>query len=350
MLFGSKKVVGLDIGTSSIKLVEVEKSRQNITLTSFGFIPTPAGAIVGGEITNPDALTEAIRTLIQQTKTKRKKACTAVWGTAVITKKISMPRIEEHLLVEQLKWEAEQYIPFDVNESNLEFQVLHKSLAAPEQMNVLLVAAKRDLVFRYAEVIESAGLECSVIDVAGFALNNCFEANYGQMQGSVILLNIGAGMTDFVVVENGEVTFSRDIPVGGLTYTTDIQKTMGISLEEAESLKVSAGTGQPVPQEVTDTLSQTNEVVADEIKRSFDFFMASSSEVTIQKIYVTGGGLGLPGLFEHIQGVMNLPIENLNPFQQVQFDTRTFTNEYIAQISPYAAVGIGLAMREVKDR
>jgi type IV pilus assembly protein PilM len=348
MLFGSNKLVGLDIGTSSIKLVEVEASRKNIQLTTFGFVPTPPGSIVAGEIANADALAEAIRTLVVQTKTKRRKAITAIWGTAVITKKISIPKIEERLLGEQLKWEAEQYIPFDINDINLEYHIIRNGQQSADQMNILLVAAKRDLVLRYAEVVELAGLECSIVDVAGFGLGNAFEVNYGQTAGkNIALLNIGASITNFVVLESGEVVFSRDIPVGGSTYTNDIQKVLGVTLEEAESLKVSAGTGQAVPQEVTDTINQTNEAVGEEIRRSFDFYLATSNDVTISKVYVTGGGLGIPGLFNQLQTGLNLPLENINPFASVSYDRNKFSEEYIQQIAPYAGVGLGLALRQV---
>jgi type IV pilus assembly protein PilM len=349
MLFGSKKLLALDIGTSSIKLVEVESTRSGIQLSNFAFVPTPAGSIVAGEITNPEALTNAIRELIAQTNTKRRRAVTAIWGTAVITKKISIPRIEERLLGEQLKWEAEQYIPFDINEVNLEYYIIRNASSSADQMSVLLVAAKRDLVLRYAEVIEAAGLSCTIVDVAGFALGNCFEANYGQTQGQIVaVLNLGASVTNFIVVENGEVAFSRDIPVGGSTYTSDIQKVMGISLEEAESLKVSAGTGQAVPQEVTDTINQTNEAMGEEIRRSFDFYLATSTDVTISKVYVTGGAIGVPGLFDQLQLSLGMPLERLNPFLAIGFNPRQFTQDYINQIAPYASIGLGLALRQVK--
>lgn len=345
--FGSKKLLGLDIGVSSIKLVEVELSRNNVTLTSFGFIPTPEGAITGGEIVDPSAVAQAITSLASQTKTKIKKACTAMWGSAVITKKISIPKIEEKLLPDQLKWEAEQYIPFDIKDINLQYQVLRNIPPPnPEQMNVLLIGAKRDYVLRYAEVVETAGLECSIIDVAGFALANCFLVNYPDYHNkSVVVLNFGAGVTNFVVIEKSEATFSRDISVGGNTYTTDIQKTMNVSIQEAEGLKISASTGQAVPQEVTDVINQTNEVVAEEIRRSFDFFLATSAEASIEKVFVTGGGMGIPGLFDQIKTILNLPLENFNPFINVRA-SRSFTPEYLQQIAPYAGVGIGLAMRQ----
>jgi len=345
--FGSKKLLGLDIGVSSIKLAEVEISRNGVTLISFGFTPTPEGSITGGEIVDPFSVASAVTSLVKQTRTKIKKACTAMWGSAVITKKISIPKIDEKLLPDQLKWEAEQYIPFDIKDINLQYQIL-RNIPPPnaEQMNVLLIGAKRDYVLRYAEVVETAGLECSIIDVAGFALANCFLVNYPDYEDkSIVVLNVGAGVTNFVVIEKSEATFSRDIAVGGNTYTSDIQRTMNVSLQEAEGLKVSASTGQAVPQEVTDAINQTNELVAEEIRRSFDFFLATSAEAHIEKIFVTGGGIGTPGLFEHIKNILNLPLENFNPFVNVRA-ARTFTQEYLHQIAPYAGVGIGLAMRQ----
>jgi type IV pilus assembly protein PilM len=351
MLFKSSKLVGLDIGTSSIKLVEVERTKKSITLKNFGFIATPPGAISGGEVVSVELLAEAIRTLLEQKKIKTKRACTGIWGMAVITKKITIPRIEESLLREQLKWEAEQYIPFDINEISLEYQVLRQNQSNPENMNVLLVAAKRDLVLRYAEVVEMAGLECAIVDVSGFALHNCFEANYGQMPETVnALLNIGAGVTNFVVIDKGEVVFSRDIPVGGSSYTNDIHKALGISLEEAESLKLSAGTGQAVPQEVSDILRQTNETVVEELHRSFDFYAATAGDALIQRAFVTGGGLGVPGLLDAFKAVIQIPVETINPFLKIGYDRKTLSPDFVAQIAPYASVGIGLAMRQGAEK
>lgn len=346
MLFGSSSLIGLDIGTSSIKLVEVDNSKKNPVLKAFGFVPTPPGSIVGGEISDPGALASAISRLVQQSGVGAKKACTAIWGTAAISKKISIPRIEENLLQEQLRWEAEQYIPFDINEINLGYHVL-RGANNPENMDVLLVAAKKDYVLRFAEVVESAGLDCEIVDVAGFALSNCFEMNYGKGHGNIGLLNFGAGVTNFVVLEDGDVGFARDVPVGGNTYTSDIQKTMGVSMEEAESLKISAGTGQPVPKEVSEVLAQTNEAVADELMRSYEFYQANTG-AEISKIFVTGGGLGLPGLFEAVQLALKVELKSFNPFNKVQY-SRDYKPDFIAQISPYISVGMGLALRSGGD-
>jgi len=351
MLFKSNKIIGLDIGTSSIKLVEVERSKRKVSLSSFAFTQTPPGSIVAGEIINPEALTDAVRGLVAQTKTKRKKTCVGIWGTAIVVKKINMPRMDASIAGEQVRWEAEQFIPFDINEVNLEFHILRGASASPDQMSVLVVAAKRDFVLRYAEVVEAAGLECAIVDVAGFALQNAFEYNYGQQPGTVGLLNIGAGVSNFVVVESGEVGFSRDIPVGGLTYTNEIQKALpDVSFEEAESLKISASSGQGAAAEVEKVIKETNEMVAEEIHRSVDFYAATAADTTIQRLVVTGGGVGTSGLIEHVGATLGMPVEIFNPFANVQYNTKVFTPDYISQISPYAGVGLGLALRQAGDR
>lgn len=347
MFFGSNKIIGLDIGTSTIKLVEVEGSGKKTTLSSFGYIPTPQNSVVAGEIVQPELVSQAIVELIKQTKTKRKKAAIGICGTAMITKRISIPRIEENLLPEQLRWEAEQYIPFDINEINLGYHILRNSQTSPEQMNLLLIAAKKDLVVKYAEVVESAGLNCILADVAGFALSNCYQLNYNATGPHTAgLMSMGASLTQFVVMENNEVTFCRDIPVGGMNFTSDIQKTMGISFEEAESLKISAGQGQPVPQEVMDSINQTSEAVSEEIRRSYDFYLATAGDISIPKFYVTGGGFALKSLKEKMQSTLGVSVDNLNPFAAINYDHRTFNADFIHQISPFISIGLGLALRQ----
>jgi type IV pilus assembly protein PilM len=349
MFFGQKKVVALDIGTSSIKLAEVETGRRGTTLTRFAIYPLEPGWVNGGEIVDIPAVGQAIEALVRQTKTKRKCVSTGMWGSSVIVKKIAMPKMDEALVPEQIKWEAEQYIPFDVNEISLEHHVLKGRSETAESMEVLLVAAKQEFVFRIMEAIEIAGMKCSVIDVSGFSLANCFEENYGSVAGTVALLNIGAGVTNFVVVEKGEVVFCRDIAVGGLNYTSDINKAMGISLGEAEALKISASMGQEVPDEVNSIITSTNEQVVDEIKNSFEFFTATSNGATINQVYLCGGCIFTPGLVEQLAGAVGINCDIINPFQRISYDTKAFSPDYIAQIKSISPVALGLAMRKLTD-
>jgi type IV pilus assembly protein PilM len=348
MFFTQKKILGLDIGTSSIKLAELDTSRRGMVLNRFSIIPIPPGAVNGGEITDGTSVTAAIEQLILESKTKRRKVATGMWGTSVIVKKIQMPRMDEQVVAEQIKWEAEQYIPFDVNEISLEHHIL-KNTRGGENMEVLLIAAKQEFVFRYLEVIEAAGVKCSCIDVSGFALANCFEFNYGATNEPTALLNIGSGVTNFVVVDKGEAIFSRDIPVGGYTYTADIHKSMGVSLEEAEALKISASMGQEVPEEVNSIIRSTNDAVVDEIRNSFEFFSATSGGSTIHKFFVTGGSIYVPKLIETLAHSSGTPYEVMDPFIKVSANTRTMPLDYLAQIKSLSAVALGLAMRRDGD-
>lgn len=351
MFFDSKKVIGLDIGTNSIKMVELEVGARKTTVVAFGVIPTPVGTISGGEIVDPVTLTHTIKDLLGKIKTKRKHASVGIWGTAVIVKRVSLPKMDINLLDEQIKWEAEQYIPFDIQEINLEYHVLSSSEMSADTMDILLVAAKKDLIMNYLETVEGAGISCSILDVSSFALANCFIKNHPELKHETsAVFDIGSGITNFVVVENGEVVFARDIPMGGFNYTSDIQKGMGVSVEEAEGLKLDISLGRPAPEELKGIVQSSHESFCDELNRSLDFYTSTSSQGRISKIYVTGGGSLMIGLKESLSNLSQIPVEMFNPFYTVQVDSGVIADEYISQIAPLASVAIGLGLRKVGDR
>lgn len=348
MFFGSKKVVGLDIGSSTIKMAELDVSRNGASLVSFGFIPTPVGAVGGGEFNNIPAISDAIKTLVIQAKIKRKKACVGMWGTSVIVKKITMPKIEKKLIGQQVRWEAEQYFPFDPNEISLAHHVI-PTPGSPDTMDILLVAAQNLMVNQYREAVVGGGLKLDILDVSGFALANTFELNYGRVPGQTIaLLNFGAGITNFVVVNDGEVIFSRDIPFGGTNYSLEIHKEMGVTVPEAEALKLSAVTGGEVPEQVHSILNTVNDQMVEEIRNSFEFFSASSAGYTITQCFYTGGSSFLPNLIQQASQVTNIPFEAINPFARVK-PAKGMSPEYLQQIGPFISVALGLALRKAGD-
>lgn len=346
-LFNKKKILALDVGAATIKIAELDFSRSHSTLLAFGVAPTPANSFAGGDILNPQAVADTIRALIAQIKTKRTHVATALSGTSVMVKKITIPRIDEKLIPEQIRWEAEQYIPYDINEVNLEYEIL-KSNTSPESMDLLLVAAIQGHVFKYAEAISLAGLNCTILDVSGFALANCFKTNYGEFEGqSVALLNLGATSTSMVVIDNKEVVFSRDIPVGGANFTVDLQKGLNVSQEEAEAIKLSIGKDKTAPAEAQDILNATSDVLTDEIKASFDFYLNSANAHTISRCFVTGGASRTVGLIERLSKVV--PCEKLDPFFSVKTNPKSFSPSYIDQIRDLAAVVVGLGLRVPED-
>lgn len=349
MFFKSKKVIGLDIGTSSIKLAEMDFSGKGATLLSFGFAPTPPNSVAGGEIVDIGSVGVTIQSLLGEIKSKRKSVATAMWGTAVIVKKITIPRMDPKLIADQIRFEAEQYIPFDINNISLAHHILKQS-SSPDAMDVLLIAAQNELVAQYTQVVEIAGVSCGVLDVSGFALANAFELNYGKIPGQAVgLLNFGASITNFVVLLDGEVIFCRDIPVGGANYTNEIHKAMGVTIAEAESLKLSSMSRADVPDEVHSVMSSTNEAVTEEIRSSLDFLSATTNGLVLNQCFYTGGSSSTSGLIETISRVTNMHMEPFDPFLKVKANPKKFSPEYLSQISSFAAVVTGLAIREVGD-
>jgi len=350
MFFQSKKLIGLDIGTANIKMAELDVSRKSATLNGFFIAPTPARAIVGGEITDPASLSAAIKTLYTSMKTKRTHAAVGLWGASVITKRISIPQMEEKLVGGQIRWEAEQYIPFDINEVNIDYKILKEFQASADTMEVLLVAARQEMAFLYQDIVQSAGLQCSLIDVSGFALANCFMNNWGAQKGQTIaLLNLGAALSTFVVIENGEVIFCRDIPVGGLTYTSELQKGMGVSLEEAESIKISVCTGQAAPEEAVKIIQATHEMVAEEVQGSLDFFVNTTPGLPVQQCFVTGGASRTSGILSFLSQHTKLKFEIFDPFRKIKVNERSLSQAYVSEIRDFAALAVGLGLRTVGD-
>lgn len=343
-LFEKKKLLGLDIGTSTIKLAELDVGRKKSSLVSFAMIPTPADAFVTGDITDTASISNAVRELVAQVKTKRNRVAVGLGGASVIVKRVTIPAMEESLISEQIRWEAEQYIPYDINEVNLGFEVIRKQ---GETMEILLVAAVQAHVMKYAEVTQLSQVHCDVVDVNGFALANCFRHNYGDMAGqSVAILNFGASATNMVVFESGVAVFSRDIPIGGLTYTQDLQKGLNVSLEEAESIKLSLSSEQSV-QEAQSIVRSTHEAVLDEVKSSFEFYYNSTKSGHVQRIFVSGGASRTPGLIDLVSQIHT--VERLNPFFNLTLNKDVFSQSYLDQIQDFAAVAIGLGLRQVGD-
>ena len=350
MIFGSKQVVGLDLGTSSIKMVELKATGRTFKMVNFGMSSIPEGLIDGGEIIDPSALSQIILALHKELGIKTKAVCTGMFGGAVIVKKISMPRIDPKLISEQIQWEAEQYIPFDLSEVNLDYHLLDSVDKNSETMDILLVAAKHDYIIRYFEAIEIAGLRCSLIDVNGFSLANCFEMNYGKRKDETIaLINIGAGVTNLVVVEGGSVVFCRDIPIGGTVYNMEISRELAVSSQEAEELKIGFAQTQSSPAELANVITNTNEMICEEVKDSFKFYEQSKSGSSVTSIFLSGGSVKIPNLVEAISATTGLSCQIMNPLQKIAYNKKGFSDQFLTEITPFLPCVLGLGARKVGD-
>src|SRR5512146_1842611 len=344
----SKLAVGLDIGSSSVKVVQVKEKRGGYALQAFGTAPLPPEAIVDGALMNSSAIVEAIQSLVSAQKMKAREVAIGVRGHSVIIKKISLPRMTQEELDESIQWEAEQYIPFDVKDVNIDTQILTPEGDAAGQMDVLLVAAKKDMINDYTSVCAEAGLSATVVDVDAFAVQNAYEVNYeAPAEDSVVLVNVGAAVTNINIIARGVTAFTRDITMGGNAFTEEIQKQLNISYDEAEALKV-GGQGETdavVPQEVERVIQGVADQLGGEIQRSLDFFASPAPGTAVSRVYLSGGSARIPALFKVIEARAGVPVEVLNPFKNVEIDNRRFDPAVILSAAPSAAVAVGLALR-----
>jgi type IV pilus assembly protein PilM len=348
-----KLAVGLDIGSSSVKLVQLKEKKGGFQLLAYGAAPLPPEAIVDGALMNSAAIVQAIQELVAQQKVKTREVAIGVRGHSVIIKKISLPRMTQEELDESIQWEAEQYIPFDVKDVNIDTQILTPEGDAAGQMDVLLVAAKKDMINDYTSVCAEAGLTATVVDVDAFAVQNAFEKNYEQSGSeTVVLINVGAAVSNINVISRGVTTFTRDITMGGNAFTEEIQKQLNISYDEAEALKV-GGQGESdavVPQEVERVIQGVAEQMGGEIQRSLDFYASTAADGKVSKVFLSGGTARVPALFKVVEGRANVPVEILNPFKNIEVDNRKFDPAVILSAAPSAAVGVGLALRRPGDK
>jgi len=344
-----KEIIGIDIGSSSVKLVQLKEQKGAFTLQNVGILPLPLEAIVDNTLMDSSSIVEAIKKLFKSLNIRVKDAACSVSGNSVIIRKISLPAMPPEELEDQIHWEAEQYIPFDINDVNIDFQILASDQNDPSKMEVLLVASKKEIINDYLAVFNEAGINLAVVDVDSFAIQNAFELNYDIGSENVVaLINIGASIMNLNIVKNDISLFTRDVQMGGNLYTEEIQKQFGVSSEEAEKMKISEASSDQ--SKLKETISRVNETLAMEMRRSLDFYNTTAGEGKINNVYMSGGGAKTPMLVEAVQQRLGLPVEILNPFLNVKINEKEFDPEYLNEIGPLVTVAVGLATRRFGDK
>jgi type IV pilus assembly protein PilM len=345
----SKNVVGLDIGSSAIKLVELkEKKGGAYSLVKLGVERLSPEAIVDGSIMDSSMVVETISKLNSEKAVKNSNYATSLSGHSVIIKKITLPAMSPEELAESIQWEAEQYIPFDINDVNLDYVPL--TSGAGDNIEVILVAVKKEKINDYTSVISQAGKLPVLVDVDAFALQNCYEMNNDVDEGKVLaLVNIGASVTNVNVLSGSSSLFWRDITFGGNQYTDAIQRELSLSFEQAEELKRGRAQGDYTIQQVIPILNSVSEDFAGELRKTLDFFTATSGAERVDEIVLAGGGSGVLNLDAILRDKFGIPVSILDPFRRVTVDESEFNPEELAEIAPSMAIAVGLAMRKLGD-
>jgi type IV pilus assembly protein PilM len=352
MFFNKKKsVAGLDIGSSSIKIVELDGKMNNLNLVSLGFENLPADTIIDGQIMEMNTVSEVILSVCQNHQITSPKFVTGVSGHSVIIKNIVLPAMSKEELEESIDWHAEEHIPFDLSEVTLDYHITEET---PEELKVLIAACKRERIDNVRQAIQLAGKQPVIIDVDTFALQNCYELNYQPGVNDVVaLLNIGASTMNINVIKGVRSVFTRDITVGGSQFTDILQRNLGVNFQQAESIKRGVPSADGVEEKSIEPLiDNVMEMVAMEIQKTLDFYRATAEDGgdPVQKILLSGGGSKLNRLPEELEKRLELPVEILDPFRQIKVDTRKFDPLYLSEIMPEMAVAVGLAMRGAELR
>jgi type IV pilus assembly protein PilM len=351
LLRRAKSLVGLDIGSSAVKAVELKTAGRAYKVATYGSEPLPPDSIVDGAIIDGAAVADAIRRLFEARGIRTKDVAASLSGNAVIVKKITLPVMTETELAESIYWEAEQYIPFDIQDVNLDYQVLDGGdPAAKGTMDVLLVAAKKEKIADYTGVIAQAGRTAVVVDVDAFALQNAYEVNYGIDPGAVVvLLNAGASATNINILNGDQSVFTRDVSIGGNAYTEALQRELSLPLDVADQLKRGMAVDGVTFDDARPVLRAVSENVMLEIQKTFDFFKATASSDRIDRIVVSGGASRAEGFVEMLKERFEAPVELFDPFKKIAFDVKKLGAES-AEAASTAAVAVGLALRRVGDR
>ena len=340
-------MVGLDIGSSAVKVVQVETRAGEVHLQDFGTADLLPEAIVDGEVMDRQSVVETIQNLFETKKINARDVCSAVSGRAVIVKKIQMERMAPEDAREAIQWEAEQHVPYDINDVSLDFQILEGN-SDPKHMDVLLVAAKRDHLVAHADLIRQAGLNPLMIDVDAFAVQNVVALNYDLGPEEVVaMVNIGAEASNINIVQNGMPLYTQDVSVGGSSFVDALQKTHNISHAEA----VAAVRGEEQPNfDLNAVVEATAEDLAGAIDRSVLYLKSAGETREIDRILLTGGGVRIPGLVQFLLKRNQAPVEVVDPLRRIHFDPVLFGSQRPEDVAPMLTVGLGLAMRKVDDR
>jgi len=350
MLFKKKiEPIALDIGSTLIKLVKLKGSGKTYTLQKFGMIPLPPEVIVEGAVMDAGRVVDAIKELLVSQKVKVKEATLSVSGSSVIIKRVSIADMTDEELAESIKWEAEQYIPFSIDDVNIDFQKLGPG-AAEGQADVLLVAVKKDKINDYINLVKEAGLEPVVMDVDAFALANMYELNYDVEPGITALLNIGASVMNINILKDGTSTFTRDITVGGNRYTEALQRDFGLTYEEAERVKLGETVEGHDKDQLAGLVSSVTEDIVAEVQRSFDFFRSTTGSDKVSRVLVSGGCARIANFTSVLSERLEIPVEVTNPFKNIKVDPKRFDPTFMSEAAPLAAIAVGLAMRRPGDR
>ena len=346
-----KELVGVDVGSYAVKMVQLTEGKTGHKLENLGMALVPADAVSEGRIEKPQVVADILRKLSKNLKIKPGPIAASISGYEVMIKKIEMPTMTEEELAKRLRQEIAQYVPYHLDDVNVDYEILDVSKSRAKSMDVLLVAAKKEAVSFHASMLRSAGFDPLVIDVDYFALSNAFEATYGVFPDeNIVLMDIGASKTTLTIVQAGLPLFTRDLAFGGHTITHRIASELGIPTEQAERVKLGLGADNADRARLENAFTESLQELGTDLRRALDFFFSHFPEAKLHKMFLSGGSARIPGLEKYFEAELEIPTEICNPLQHLEVDPGRFDPAYLEQIGPQMTIGLGLALRRAGDK
>jgi type IV pilus assembly protein PilM len=347
---GSQGIIGIDIGLSAIKMAEViNLGSGNYKVNKYASISLPEGAIIEDEIQKEDEILEAIQQGLKELDSNHKFVCLGLSGPNTLIKRLQLAGGTIVEIEDQVTWETEQYLPFPIDEGNISFSIVGENQGGG--VDVIIGAVKKTILESFKDIVERCGLKVKIVDLNAAATVNVIESVLGEevkgKEKSWILMDLGAQKTQFMIYKAGVLVFYKEINIGGLTITEEIQRQMGVNYEEAESLKIQGDGSGNIPEEIVDLVNQVLDIFFTELKKTIDFWFNSTSEEAFTGCILTGGTALIPGLPEALQELFETEVQILNPFSKMTFNQNNISEDMINEIAYKGVCAIGLAMRSL---
>jgi type IV pilus assembly protein PilM len=344
MLSSSQLVVGVDIGSHSVKVCQLKRTDKAYSIVNLGSAVLPEGAVDDGAVNEPEVVASVISELFKNLKIKKKKVGISISGYSVIVKKVNLAVMKDNEMEEHIMTEAEQYIPFDIEDVYIDFQDLKTNKDGYERTDVMLVAAKKEIVDDYLDMLDSIGLQTTLVDIDGFAFENTYEYNKPK-SGNVALIDIGASKMHINIISKGISVVARDIVVGSRQLTEQIMNEFDLDFEEAETIKLGGAPAEGKEAALAEIFNSVCTQWVLEIKKAIDLYHSNFSDAPLANLVLCGGGSKVAGLADYVQKETNIEVELFNPFANMKFSKRKIDPEYLKQIGPEMAIASGIAIR-----
>jgi type IV pilus assembly protein PilM len=350
---GPKIITGVDIGLSAVKVAELdESSAGQFKLVKFASVALPEGALIEDEIQKEEEIAEVLKEALEKAGTSSEVACLGLSGPNTVARRLQLAGGTYEEVEDQVTWEAEQYLPFALEESSLAFHIVGENEGGG--VDVIVAATKNDTMNAFKTVVETASLRVKIVDLGVLALTNVFELIMGDKLEdpgqSWLIIDLGAQKTEFIIYKNNMIVFTKEMNIGGVMITEEIQRQMGVNYFEAEDLKINGDENGNLPEEILEIIDDVVEAFFSEIKKTIDFYVSSTSDESLASCMITGGGALIPGLMEGLEALLGVDVSVLNPFDAFEYDEKAFSEEEINEVTYKGVVALGLALRRTGNK